>query len=331
MYVQGHRRLKSGRGLRLLIVALLLTGMPLVACRGGRTESATVGVIILIPAMEPALDGIKRGLAEQGFVEGENVEFLFDGALGSLEEVERTAQRYVEAGVDAIISVSTPPTQIVQRVTAGTSIPVVFGATDPVGAGLVNSLARPGGNLTGVATGLAEDVRLEWLLRVAPGVQRVYVPYNPSDLSAIFALGMVDEAATRLGVELVSVRVTTTEEVEAAIRDIPPDVDGIFLLPDSLVASASEGWIQAALARRLPMSGASSPPQKGVLVSYAFNLADAGRQVGRILARVLQGEDPADLSVEAVAFSSAINLQTAEAIGIEIPGEILQQADVVIR
>jgi len=314
-------------------ILLLAVGLYVTTCGGTQPEpeSYTLGVIILIPPMEPALDGIKSGLAERGYIEGKNIAFLYDGPLGSLEAVEEAAQRFVEADVDAIISISTPPTQIAQRVTAETDIPIIFGATDPVGSGLVQSLAHPGGNATGIATGFAEDLRLEWLLRVAPQSKRIYAPYNPADPSAIFALGMTREAAEKLDVELITPEVRTPEDVAEAIKKMPADVDAIFWLPDSLVTAAKDAWGEAVMERKLPMSGAGFPPPDGVVVSYGFTLFDAGKQLGRLTAQVLQGAEPADLPAETVEFFLGINLKAAQAIGLDIPEEVLQAADSIIR
>ncbi len=317
---------------KILFIALL--SFLLSACLGGKpnTKDYKVGVIIWIEPLVPVVEGIQAGLKEQGYVEGENITFLNEGALGSLEAVESTVQRYIEADVDAIISISTPPTQIVMDAVEDSRIPVVFGATDPVGAELVESLAHPGGNLTGVATGIAEDIRLEWLLRMAPDTQIIYAPYNPEDKSGTFALGMVTGAAEELGVKIVAPEVSTSEDVIQVIESMPSDIDAIFMLPDSLIATGNDAWFEAALVRKLPLSSSGSPPSEtGQLVSYGFTLFDAGEQMSRILIKVLEGADPADLPVETVEFYLGINLVTAERIGLDIPDEILQAADHIIR
>jgi putative ABC transport system substrate-binding protein len=221
-------------------------------------------------------------------------------------------------------------TQAAQRATAGTDIPVVFvPVNDPVGAGLVDNLRNPGGNITGITFGVQEARRLEWLIQVAPTIEQIYIPYNPEDRSAVLALETVSEAAPKLGVELITREVRNLEEITAAVENIPEEADAIFLLPDSLLGGRANKFVEL----QLPTSAANPRDlaDHGVLTSYGIEITAAGKQAARLADQILRGIKPADLPVETAEFYLAINLKTAEAIGLDISDEILLQADIIIR
>jgi putative ABC transport system substrate-binding protein len=319
----------------IIFVWILVLSLPLTAC--GRTRSQeiyTIGVVNLSSLQEVTLEGFKEGMAELGYIEGENVIYLYEGATESIDGLDSVAQNLVKADVDLILSITTPATQAAQRATAGTDIPVVFvPVTDPVGTGLVDSLRHPGGNITGVTFGVQEARRLEWLIRVVPTIERVYIPYNPEDQSAVLALETASEAATTLGVEIVTHKSSTPEQVAAALENIPENIDAIFFLPDSLVNSRKDAWIERAINLELPTSGPHlAAVEDGHLTAYGIDLAAAARQeAARLADQILQGMKPADLPVETAEFYSAINLKTAKAIGIDIPDKVLLQADIIVH
>jgi putative ABC transport system substrate-binding protein len=319
----------------IIFVWIVVLSLPLTAC--GRTqpqETYTIGVVNPSLLQETTVEGFKEGMAELGYIEGENVTYLYEGATDSIDGLDLVAQGLVEADVDLILSITTPATQAVQRATAGTDIPVVFvPVTDPVGAGLMDSLRHPGGNITGVTGGAQEGRQLEWLIRVVPTIEQVYVPYNPEDRSAVLALETVREAAKILGVEIIAREASTPEQATAAFENIPEDADAIFFLPDSLINARIDDWIEMAIELGLPTSAPNlAAVEGGHLTTYGIDLAAAARQeAARLADQILQGIPPADLPVETAEFYSAINLKTAEAIGVDISDEVLLQADIIIR
>jgi putative ABC transport system substrate-binding protein len=329
---RSQSRISNGWVVIAWIVALSL---PLIACIGAPApKTYTIGVVNLGPRLGGAVEGFKKGMTELGYVEGENITYLYDGATDSIDGLDSVAQGLVEADVDLILSLTTPATQAAQRATAGTDIPVVFiPVTDPVGAGLVDSLKHPGGNITGVTFGAQEERRLAWLMQVVPTIEYVYIPYNPEDRSAVLALEMMSEAATTLGVELITREARTPEQVAAAFENIPQDADAILFLPDSLINARVDDWLQTTTELGLPTSGPILlAVNDGHLTTYGLDLeAAARRRAARLADQILQGIKPADLPVETGEFYSAINIRTAEAIGVDIPDEILLQADLIIR
>ena len=318
----------------LILIFLLLTGLLLTACGGtAQAKTYTIGIVNLSANLEMVVDAFKEGMAELGYVEGENVSYIYEGPV-DVDKLDAVAQGLVEADVDLILAITTPATQAAQRATAGADIPVVFiPVTDPVGAGIVDSLTQPGGNTTGITYSNQEGQRLGWLLQVVPTIEQVYIVYNPQDQSPVLALESVNEVAGKLGVEIITREASTPEEIAAAFDNTPQEADAIFFLPDSLINARQIDWFKMAIELKLPTSGPNvATVQEGTLTAYGIDLAVAARQEGARLAdQILRGIKPADLPVEMAEFFSAINLETAEAIGLDIPDTILRQADIIIR
>jgi putative ABC transport system substrate-binding protein len=239
----------------------------------------------------------------------------------------------VEADVDLIFTAGTPAGVAAHRMTAGTQIPVVFGViADPLRAGVMQDLNQPGGNLTGVKLGDDQSRRLEWLIQLAPSTRRILVPFNPGDSAAFSAVEEIESFAAAFDVELVLSEAPTDEAVSAMLADFPDDVDAVFLVPDSVVNSRLADFVAATIERRLPLSGPSmAQVEGGALMSYGFVHHDAGEQAARIAHQVLSGVDPGAIPVEDTESSLAINLVTADAIGLQISDDVLRQAAILIR
>jgi putative ABC transport system substrate-binding protein len=309
--------------------ALFLSG-----CAGAaKPKTYTIGVILYAPTLELTFTGFKQGMTDLGYIEGENVTYIYAGPTDSIDKLDGVVQDLVKAKVDLILSISTPATLAAKKATAGTNIPVVFvPLTDPVGAGVVASLTQPGGNITGITFGLQEVRRLEWLKKIAPNVNRVYVIYNPDDSSANLALKTVNATAPGLGLEIITQEAKTPDDVATALANLPENVDAIYLLPDSQTESKWTDILAVANAHNLPTSVANVNRVKdGALFTYAMKLDLGGKQAAGLADQILKGVQPADLPVEMTEFFLAINLKEAQAIGFTIPEDILSQADTIIR
>ena len=174
---------------------------------------------------------------------------------------------------------------------------------------------------------------MEWLMQVVPTIEQIYAPYNPEDRGAMLALETAHEAAEALGVELITCEASTPEQIEAAFENIPEEADAVFFLPDSLINTRVGDWLEIATKRNLPTSAPNLVAvQQGHVTAYGIDLAAAAKQnAARLADQILQGTKPADLPVETAEFFSAINLKTAQDIGLDIPDNVLQQADIIIR
>jgi len=319
------------RNVYIALLCSILCGILLVACGNPPPKVYTVGLINILPVLEETVQGFKSEMADLGYIEGENITYL--GGAITLEELDSVLQDMVKADVDLILTTTTASTQAAQKATSGATIPVVFTPlADPVGAGIVESLRAPGGNSTGLTFSDQEAMRLELFMQIAPTMQRLYIPYNPGDPAPSRALAIIREVAPKLDVELILQEVHTADEAEAAVKSIPEDADGVFLLVDTLIGSYILDLTETAIEQRLPMASANADAIKqGALMGYGPRQEASGRQAARLADQILKGAKPSDLPVETAEVYLGINLQTAQAIGLEVPELILRRADTIIR
>ena len=317
-----------------ILIGILLIVIVSAACDNEKSRTHSVGVINVTPTLDHTLEGFKTGMTELGYMEGKNIRYLYDGATTDMSNLSATAQALLTAKVDLILSITTPATLAAKQVAAGTGLPVVFAVvTDPVGAAIVNSIQQPGVNVTGVAFGIAEARRLEWLVRIAPEIRQIYVPFNPKDKSPVLALKMVRNAATKLGVELITREVHDSETLNDAVLNIPEEADAVFHLPDSLIGTRLPDLVASATKCNLPTSAANIIDVKShhMLTSFGFDQHLCGKQAARLADRIFNGTGPADLPVEMAEFYLAINLKAAKTIGLTIPDVVLRHADIIVR
>ncbi len=316
----------------VIVTSLIVIGLFLTACGASEPETFTIGVVNLTPLLDSALAGFKDSMVEQGYIEGEKVTYIYEGATGSIDTLDTVAQELVEADVDLILSITTPATQAAQRAVAKTDIPIIFvPVTDPVGAGIVQSLRQPGGNITGVTTGGAEEARLQWQLTMASGIKKIYIPYNP-DGSTLASLAAAEAAASKLNVELIPQIATNPDEVLAAIEIFPEDVNAIFFLNDGFMETQIDKFVEVALERNIPLSGSHRGfVEAGALFAFGHRHYANGQLAASLANQIFEGTKPADLPVETAETFLVVNLKTAQAIGLEVPYDVLETADEIIR
>ena len=317
-----------------IFIGVVLLGIVLAACDNEKNKTFTVGVINTSVFFEQNIVGFKEGMMELGYIEGENIRYVYDGPTQDVSKLPEAAKTLVTKRVDLILSVTTPTTKIVKQATAGLELPVVFSSvTDPVGAGIVESMQNPGGNITGVAFGIQEARRFEWLVQIAPEIRKVYAPYNPNDQSPVLALEAARKAAGKLGVELITREVYNQETLDDAVTNIPAEADAVFILPDSYIGTRFTDFVTTSTNLKLPTSVAniSVVQSLDILTAYGYDQHSSGKQAARLADQIFKGTRPADLPVEMAEFYLAINLNVAETIGLTIPDEILRQADVIVR
>lgn len=319
----------------LIIVLLTVVGIQLTACTPVEqtTEQYTIGLVTNNPNGLKNIQGFQDGMAELGYVAGENATYRFADAPVQGDELKAVLQEMVAADVDLIFTAGTPTGIAAYQVTRGTEIPVVFGViADPLAAGVMTDLTQPGGNMTGVKLSSNQARRLELLLEIAPDVKQIYIPYNPDDAAPSSAIAQIYALAPMLGLEIIEGHAHNDEEVTQLLATIPEEIDAIFMLPDSTVNARVNDLVAIAIDRRLPTSGPSMVQvEAGVLTAYGILHDEAGKQAAHIADQVIKGVDPGTIPVESAEFYLGINLQTAEAIGLDIPYQTLQQAAVIVR
>jgi putative tryptophan/tyrosine transport system substrate-binding protein len=308
---------------------------PLVA-RAQQPAMPVVGFVTPTSADTQAdrLRAFRQGLKENGFVEGENVAITYRWAENQIDRIPELVADLVQRKVTVIATVGDQVALAAKATT--TTIPIVFvSGEDPVRLGLVNSLARPGGNMTGVNIFVNEVVakRLELLRELVPGVARVAVLINPA-VNSEAMLKDIAAAARAMGLQARVLTANTSGEIDAAFATLVSErPDAIFVSGTPLFTSQRVQLILLATRHAIPATYAGRQfPEIGGLMSYGANLADAWRQVGVYAGRILKGAKPAELPVvQSTKFELVINAQAARVLGLTVPPTLLATADEVIE
>jgi putative ABC transport system substrate-binding protein len=288
------------------------------------------------PAARRAVDLFRQALRELGYVEGQSVAIEYRWAEGKSERLLDLAAELARMKVDVIVTNGgVPPAQAAERATK--AIPIVFsGTVDPVAAGLVASLARPGGNITGPSF-ISDQLigkGLELLREVVPTVTRVAALWNPSNPGNIHQLRGAEAAAAASGVRLLSVEARGRAEIDRAFVAMAREGAGALLvLMDGIFYDQRERIAALAAKNRLPaVYGFSVFAEAGGLMSYAASRSDSYRQTAVYVDKILKGAKPSELPVELpTKFELVINLKTAKALGLTIPPSLLARADQIIE
>jgi putative tryptophan/tyrosine transport system substrate-binding protein len=285
---------------------------------------------------ESRLRAFRQGLKDEGFVEGENVAGEYRWAENQFDRLSALAAELVHRQVAVIVTTGSPAAALAAKA-ATTTIPLVFGVPeDPVRSGLVASLARPGGNATGINFFSIELVakRLEILREMVPATTRIAVLINPADAAAETMLKDVEAATRAMGLQIQLLNANTSHEIDAAfatfVRERP---DALFVSGGPLLLSRRVQLALLAARYAVPASyGAREYVEIGGLMSYGANVADAYRQVGVYAGRILKGAKPADLPVvQSTKFELVINAQAARVLGLTVPPTLLARATEVIE
>jgi putative ABC transport system substrate-binding protein len=308
------------------------------ASRAQQAAMPVIGFLFAAPALagEKRMVAFGQGLAEIGYNEGQNVSILKAGADGKLDRLPTLAADLVRRQVSAIVSPQSSLAAIAVR-DATKIIPIIFSVTaDPVKLGLVASLARPGGNATGVNSFSTELVakRLGLLRELLPGSKAVAVLFNPATPAGQAAVKEVHAAAGTLGLQVRVVNASTSGEIDLAFATLARErPDALLVINDPLFISSDTQIVLLAARHAIPaMLTQREYTEVGGLMSYGSNLADVYRQIGIYTGRVLKGTKPADLPVvQSTRFEFVINLKTAKALGITVPPSLLVSADELIE
>jgi len=332
----------SARGARRIAQACL-TLLAGVAIAGmlERATAAPPGRMVKIGALTeawgptPAINGLRAGLEELGYRENQNFVLGVRFTQGDPAELTTAARDLVRHGVDVIVTAEGGNTA--KAAQAATSrIPIVFmGGSDPVGIGLVKSLAHPGGNITGTAD-LEVDLgpkRMEIFQEMVPGLKRVLLPYDATNAYIVSQLPTYRDAARRLGLSLIERPLRTEEEARVTLGKVKKgEVDGI--LPPRFLSLNIPGFVhETAQKQGIPaMFYGFFFVERGGLAAFSAADGQLGRQAARLVDKILNGAKPGDLPVEQpTTFEFVINLKTARALGLSIPSTVLMRADRVIE
>jgi putative ABC transport system substrate-binding protein len=319
---------------RLIAIAVALTVCVALASAQQPQNIPRVGILFIGGRDQPHLEAFKQGLRERGYIEGKNIALEYRYAEGREDRLPELAAELVQVKVDVIVVTADISAQAAQRATK--TLPIVVTTGDPVTWGLADSLAKPGGNVTGLSVLLADlsGKRVEILKETFPKLSRVAALWNPTGRVASPVFKETSAAAQALSLQLHSFEVQTLQDIEKALVEIPKlRSSALLVLLTPLVTLHSKRIVELALKQHLPgMYPTRQFAEEGGLMAYGPLIGDLYRRAATYVDKILKGAKPADLPVEQpMKFEFVINLKTAKQIGLTIPPNVLARADKVIR
>lgn len=322
---------------RLITAVLLLVAVPIAVTAQEPSRVSRIGFLGAGSSSsgDPRVEPLRQGFRELGYAEGQDLAFEFRWADGNANRLPQLATELARLKMSAIVTQGTQATDATRR--AVTTIPIVFAvAGDPVGAGLVTSLARPGGNVTGL-TDIAPEIigkRLELLREAVPGITRVAVLWNPANSTAAPQVKDTETAARSIGISVRSLELADVIQLESAFAAaVQGHAQALTVLSDGALYGRRVQIAQlAAKHRLLCVAGTPEFAESGCVMAYGPNVADMHRRAAVFVDKILKGASPGDLPVEQpTKFELVLNLRTAKALGLKISPTLLARADKVVE
>ncbi|HJC20329.1 MAG TPA: ABC transporter substrate-binding protein [Candidatus Butyricicoccus avicola] len=327
-----------------MVLAALAAMASLTACSGGQTASSgtdggedgtyTIGVVQYAthPSLDNCYEGFLKGLADEGFVEGENLTIDFQNAQGDTANCDLMAKTMVTSRVDLLAGIATPAVMSEYSAAKSSDIPIVFTAvSDPVSAGLVQSIEQPGSNCTGTSDVLPLEKQVKMIRAFLPDATKIGVIYTTSEPNSVSHLEKLQGIAADNGFEVIAVGVTNSSEVaSAAASVVAQGADCINNFTDNNVVDNLSAVIKAANDGGIPVFGSEIEQVKnGCLASESIDYVALGEQTGRMAARILSGEDASTMPVEEVEDATPVyNSEVLEALGLTLPADYQDAQDV---
>lgn len=295
----------------------------------GEKKALKIGIVQIVE--HPALDGARKGFLEAlkagGYEEGKNLTVDYQNAQGDQSVLQSIAQKFSSAKLDLVLAIATPSAQAMAS--ASKDIPILITAvTDPVAAKLVNSMDKPGKNVTGTTDMNPLKEQFELMKKLVPTAKKVGVIYNAGEVNSQVQVAMAKKVAADLGLTVVEATVTTSADVLQAAQSLIGKVDTIYVPTDNMVVSAAQSVVQVANKNKIPViSGESSVVDKGALATIGINYQKLGKQTGDMALRVFKGEKPQDMPIESQKeFDTVFNKATINLLGLTVPEDILKNA-----
>jgi len=316
------------------LVALLVTFAICGARAQAQSRIPRVGVLFMGDRNQPHLEEFKQGLREHGYSEGKNIILEYRYAEGEYDRLTDLAKELVNEKVDVIITTSTISALAARKSTQ--TIPIVMTSGSPLERGLAKSLAKPGGNVTGLSALLPEmsGKRVELLKEAFPKITRVATLWSPRSSEAVIGLRETEEAARAFALSLHLMKVQTREDIENAFAALPKaNVNAVLVVLSPEVTLNSKRIVDLALQQRLPgMYPTRQFAEEGGMMAYGPLIGDLYRRAAAYVDKVLKGAKPADIPIEQpTKFEFVVNLKAAKQMGLTIPPNVVARADRVIR
>ena len=312
-----------------LVMMLAVTG-----CGGNDSETVKIGVVQFMQhaSLDEAYQGFVDGLAEAGYVEGENLEIDFQNASGEVSNCQQICDIFANSGIDLALAIATPAAQSAVNVFQETDVPVFFTAvTDAVGAGLVESNEAPGKNVTGTLDMPVIADQIKVIKDVLPDAQKLAILYTSSEPNSAIQADEAKLAAEDLGMEVVIQTSSSSNDIPQVISSVVGSVDAIYIPSDNAFASAMATVNHAATENQIPVFCAvEAMIAEGGIATTAIDYYELGKQTAAQAVRVLNGESASEIAVETQKECAlVVNKTFAESVGVEIPAELLESAATV--
>ncbi|WP_036729284.1 ABC transporter substrate-binding protein [Peptoniphilus mikwangii] len=321
------------------IVVLLLISLLLIGCNGKNSSKGieketsdskkyTIGIIKYVDHI--SLDAAKNGFIEELKKNDVDVEIIEKSANGDMSLTTTLAQEMLSKKVDLIYAIATPAAQATKNVVR--DIPVVFSAvTDPVGAGIVNSIESPDANITGVSDYVNPKMQIEEFLKIYPNIKTFGVIYNTSEQNSQVQVEKLESVLKEKNIFLVKVGINTVNDIPASIAFMSNNIDALFAITDNTVASAVPILSEQLLKNNIPsLSSEEGQVKSGLLMSEGINYESQGAQAAKIAIRILNGEDIKNIPVEYNEINhKVVNEKTAKALKLDLNNEIFKDAQII--
>ncbi|MBS1164603.1 MAG: transporter permease [Proteobacteria bacterium] len=317
--------------LKTLVMAAGLAGL---AGLAQAADMPTIGITYIVehPAIDAVDKGIVDGLADAGYTDGKTIKIVSRSAQGSMATQAQIASEFAGLDLDVGAAISTPSAQALKN-SMGDK-PVVFAAvTDPVGAGLIHSLAAPGGDMTGTSDQQLYPPILKLIKSLVPDAKKLGIVFNPGEANAVSQVDALKAVAADYGLSIVEAPAAESTMVADATRSLVGQVDAVLLPTDSTVVSVIESVVTVGEKAKLPIFASDTGSvERGALAALGFNYYDMGRASADMIVKILKGAKPAD--IPAIVPNSQdlyLNAKSAKAMGVTIPEDVLSGAKKVIR
>ena len=295
----------------------------------GEKKALKIGIVQIVE--HPALDGARQGFLEAlkagGYEEGKNLTVDYQNAQGDQSVLQSIAQKFASSKPDLVLAIATPSAQAMAS--ASKDIPILITAvTDPVAAKLVNSMDKPGKNVSGTTDMNPLKEQFELMKKLIPTAKKVGVIYNAGEINSQVQVDMAKKVAANLGLTVVEATVTTSADVLQAAQSLVGKVDTIYVPTDNMVVSAAQSVVQVTNKNKIPViSGESSVVDKGALATIGINYKKLGKQTGDMALRIFKGEKPQDMPIESQKeFDTVLNKANISLLGLTVPEDILKNA-----
>jgi putative ABC transport system substrate-binding protein len=315
-------------GVMMLCVLVVVVGCSAPAAQ--EAGSIRIGVVQIADhaALNSARDGFMDVLAESEIAE--RVVYDLQNAQGDQSTGQAIARKFASDQVDLILAIATPVAQAVANVT--TEIPILITAvTDPVAAGLAESLERPGGNITGTTDMNPVSQQVEMITKLVPGVSKLGIIYNSGETNSLVQVELARAAAQQLQLELLEATVSSTNDVMQATQSLIDRVDALYIPTDNTVVSAISAVLGVANPAKVPVVVSNAElVENGALAAFGLDYYQLGRQTGAIALRIIAGKSPADIPIEGQSeYKLVINGAVAAGFGLQIPEDLLNEATII--